>query len=99
MGATVVCLEEVSFVHPSFTYILITACRPYLHIYAHSDEVEEVGVINLNGVNIESNPEMEALLGVRHCFSNYLLTHIELITKPCRSNLHSPYSHPPIPTH
>lgn len=39
--------------------------RPYLHIYAHSNEVVETGVVNLNGVNIESNPEMEALLGVR----------------------------------
>ncbi len=39
--------------------------RPYLHVYLHSNEVEETGVISLNGVNIESNPEMEALLGVR----------------------------------
>lgn len=41
------------------------AHRPYLHVYLHSNEVEETGVISLNGVNIESNPEMEALLGVR----------------------------------
>lgn len=38
--------------------------RPYLHMYKHSNEIEEVAVVNLNGVNIESNPEMEALLGV-----------------------------------
>ena len=36
-------------------------------MYKHSNEVEEVGVVNLNGVNIESNPEMEALLGVSFC--------------------------------
>ena len=34
-------------------------------MYAHSNEVEEIGVISLTGVNVESNPEMEALLGVR----------------------------------
>ena len=33
-------------------------------MYAHSNEVEEIGVISLTGVNVESNPEMEALLGV-----------------------------------
>ena len=34
-------------------------------MYKHSNEVEEVAVVNLNGVNIESNPDMEMLLGVR----------------------------------
>jgi len=33
-------------------------------MYAHSNELEEKGVINLNAVNVESNPEMEILLGV-----------------------------------
>ena len=39
--------------------------RPYLHMYAHSNEIEEIGVVSLTGVNVESNPEMEMLLGVR----------------------------------
>lgn len=34
-------------------------------MYAHSNEIEEIGVISLTGVNVERNPEMEALLGVR----------------------------------
>ena len=34
-------------------------------MYAHSNELEEKGIVNLNGVNIESNPDMETLLGVR----------------------------------
>ena len=38
-------------------------------MYAHSNELEETAVVNLNGVNIERNPEMEALLGVRPTFS------------------------------
>lgn len=33
-------------------------------MYAHSNELEEKGVINLNAVNVESNPDMEMLLGV-----------------------------------
>ena len=38
--------------------------RPYLHIYAHSNELEETGVIGLHGVNVESDPHKESLLGV-----------------------------------
>jgi hypothetical protein len=34
-------------------------------MYAHSNELEENGVINLNAVKVESNPDMEMLLGVR----------------------------------
>jgi kinesin family protein 1 len=33
-------------------------------MYAHSDELEENGVINLNAVNVERKPDMEMLLGV-----------------------------------
>lgn len=47
---------------------LTFCCRPYLHMYKHSNEIEEVAVVNLTGVNLESNPEMEALLGVRAHF-------------------------------
>jgi hypothetical protein len=39
--------------------------RPYLHVYKHSNEVEEITVISLDGVNVESNSDMESLLGVR----------------------------------
>jgi hypothetical protein len=38
--------------------------RPYLHMYSHSDELEEVGIISLTGVKIENDPEMERLFGV-----------------------------------
>lgn len=34
-------------------------------MYKHSNELEEVAVVNLIGVNMERNPEMESLLGVR----------------------------------
>lgn len=38
--------------------------RPYLHIFAHSNELEETGIISLTGVNVESDPQKESLLGV-----------------------------------
>jgi hypothetical protein len=33
-------------------------------MYKHSNELEEVGIASLSGVNVESNPEMESLFGV-----------------------------------
>ena len=52
----------ITWVHPRGAYSELS--RPYLYMYAHSNEIEEIGVISLTGVNVESNPEMEALLGV-----------------------------------
>jgi hypothetical protein len=46
--------------------------RPYLHIYAHSNELEEVGVVSLTGVNVENDPHKELLLGVRPYLSCYV---------------------------
>jgi kinesin family protein 1 len=42
--------------------------RPYLYIYSHSNELEEVGVVGLDGMNVESDPQKEILLGVRDLF-------------------------------
>ena len=42
-------------------------------MYARSNELEEKGVINLNAVNVESNPDMEMLLGVRLSISFLIL--------------------------
>lgn len=33
-------------------------------MYAHSNELDETGIINLNGAKVETNPDMESLLGV-----------------------------------
>lgn len=33
-------------------------------MYAHSNELEEVGVVSLTGTNVESDPQKEMLLGV-----------------------------------
>lgn len=48
------------------------AFRPHLYMYAHSNELDEVGVISLNdsSVKVEHTPEMDALFDV----SSYNLT-------------------------
>lgn len=67
MGAALVCSEEVLQLFPDHcpgSWPDAVSYRPYLNVYAHSDENEETAVIGLTGVNVECNPEMEALLGV-----------------------------------
>jgi len=48
--------------------------RPYLYIYEKSDEVSELGVINLLHVHIDSNPEMELMLNRKNIFAIYSST-------------------------
>ncbi|KAJ4472001.1 kinesin-like protein [Lentinula aciculospora] len=43
--------------------------RPYLHMYAQSNEVEEIGIVALTAVNIEDDPLKEALLGKPFMFT------------------------------
>ncbi|KAI0643632.1 kinesin-domain-containing protein [Trametes meyenii] len=61
--------------------------RPYVHMYAHSNEVEEIGVISLNGVNIESNPEMEALLGKKFTFTLFTSSNSYALAAPSQKEL------------
>ncbi|PLW15697.1 hypothetical protein PCANC_14326 [Puccinia coronata f. sp. avenae] len=48
--------------------------RPYLYIYEKNDEVEELGVINLLNVHVDSNPEMELMLNRKNIFAIYSST-------------------------
>ncbi|TBU27698.1 kinesin-domain-containing protein [Dichomitus squalens] len=61
--------------------------RPYLHMYAHSNEVEEIGVISLTGVNVESNPEMEALLGKKFTFTLFTSSNSYALAAPSQKEL------------
>ncbi|KAI0052618.1 kinesin-like protein [Auriscalpium vulgare] len=56
--------------------------RPYLHVYKHSNELEEIGIISLDGVNIESNPEMEGLLGKRFTFTLFTSSNSHAFAAP-----------------
>ncbi len=42
-------------------------------MYAHSNELEEIGIISLSAVNVESDPQKEHLLGVGLLPSIWLL--------------------------
>jgi hypothetical protein len=40
-------------------------CSPFLSLYAHSDEVEELAVISLPpGIKVETDPNWESMTGV-----------------------------------
>ncbi|KAI0260499.1 kinesin-like protein [Gloeopeniophorella convolvens] len=56
--------------------------RPYLHVYMHSNELEEIAVISLDGVNVESNAEMEALLGKRFTFTLFTSSNSHALAAP-----------------
>lgn len=38
--------------------------RPYIYIYAHQNEQDEVGVINISSVRVDNNKALEKLLQV-----------------------------------
>jgi hypothetical protein len=60
-----VCFEEVCDLTPiRIAHDPKHVFRPYLHVFAHSNELEETGIISLSGVNVESDPFKESLLGV-----------------------------------
>ncbi|ORZ11074.1 hypothetical protein BCR42DRAFT_454115 [Absidia repens] len=45
--------------------------RPYIYIYAHQNEQDELGVINISSVRIDHNKPLEKLLQRNHVFSLY----------------------------
>ncbi|GLB33311.1 putative TRAFAC class myosin-kinesin ATPase superfamily protein [Lyophyllum shimeji] len=56
--------------------------RPYLHIYAHSNEVEEIGVVSLSGVNVENDPHKEYLLGKPFSFTLFTASNSHALAAP-----------------
>ncbi|TFK43113.1 kinesin-like protein [Crucibulum laeve] len=63
--------------------------RPYLHIYAHSNELEETGVISLTGVNVESDPHKESLLGKPFSFTLFTSSNSHALAAPSAKELQS----------
>lgn len=53
-------------------------------MYAHSNEIDELAVVNLNGVNLERNIETESLLGVRHS-PNIVPDHVTYVHLPAET--------------
>ena len=69
--------DEVSTRLPRFE-LFSQDDRPYLYVYKHSNEIEEVTVIGLDGVNVECNPEMGLLLGVSYATLPFAYTIVTL---------------------
>ncbi|KAF9004702.1 kinesin-like protein [Cyathus striatus] len=63
--------------------------RPYLHIYMHSNELEETGIISLSGVNVESDPAKEALLGKPFSFTLFTASNSHALAAPNLKELQS----------
>ncbi|RXW24238.1 hypothetical protein EST38_g1621 [Candolleomyces aberdarensis] len=61
--------------------------RPYLHMYAHSNELEEIGVISLSGVNVESDPQKEMLLGKPFSFTLFTASNSYALAAPNQKEL------------
>jgi kinesin family protein 1 len=63
--------------------------RPYLHVYLHSNELEEVSVISLTGVNVESDPLKAQLLGKPNSFTLFTSSNSHALAAPNVKELHS----------
>jgi len=64
MGKAMVCPKTVKNQRKDMMIVIDVISRPYLHMYAHSNELEELGIISLSGVNVQNDPLKESLLGV-----------------------------------
>ncbi|KAG6853719.1 hypothetical protein C0991_002135 [Blastosporella zonata] len=60
---------------------------PYLHIYAHSNELEETGIVSLSGVNVESDPHKEFLLGKPFSFTLFTASNSHALAAPSAKEL------------
>ncbi|KAI5894442.1 kinesin-domain-containing protein [Schizophyllum commune H4-8] len=63
--------------------------RPYLHIYTSSNELEEVGIVSLSGVNVEADPAKEALLGKPYSFTLFTASNSHALAAPNLKELQS----------
>jgi len=58
--------------------------RPHLYIYAHSNELDEVGVISLSGsgVKVEHSSTMDTLFGRKHTFTLFTPSNSHALAAP-----------------
>ncbi|KAG0695782.1 hypothetical protein DFH29DRAFT_954061 [Suillus ampliporus] len=63
--------------------------RPYLHIYTHSNELEEAGLISLHGANLECDAQKELLLGKQFSFTLFTTANSHALAAPSFKELQS----------
>ncbi|KAF5390500.1 hypothetical protein D9757_005222 [Collybiopsis confluens] len=56
--------------------------RPHLHMYTRSNELEEIGIVTLTGVNVESDPLKESLLGKPFSFTLFTASNSHAFAAP-----------------
>ncbi|KAF9561655.1 kinesin-like protein Klp8 [Mortierella alpina] len=67
--------------------------RPYMYIYTHSSETDELGVVNLTHVRVDHQKDLENMLNRHHVFAIYTANNAYLLQAPSRDEMCSWLSH------
>ncbi|KAF9941291.1 kinesin-like protein Klp8 [Mortierella alpina] len=67
--------------------------RPYMYIYAHSSETDELGVVNLTHVRVDHQKDLEIMLDRHHVFAIYTTNNAYMLQAPSRDEMCSWLSH------
>ncbi|KAF9948553.1 kinesin-like protein Klp8, partial [Mortierella alpina] len=61
--------------------------RPYMYIYAHSSETDELGVVNLTHVRVDHQKDLENMLERHHVFAIYTSNNAYMLQAPNRDEM------------
>ncbi|OAQ32427.1 kinesin-domain-containing protein [Linnemannia elongata AG-77] len=67
--------------------------RPYMYIYAQSNEADELGVVNLTHVRVDHQKDLENMLNRQHVFAIYTTSNAYLMQAPTRDEMCSWLNH------
>ncbi|KAF9098158.1 kinesin-like protein Klp8 [Mortierella sp. GBA35] len=67
--------------------------RPYMYIYAQSNEADELGVVNLTHVRVDYQKDLENMLNRQHVFAIYTTSNAYLMQAPTRDEMCSWLNH------
>ncbi|KAK3837343.1 MAG: hypothetical protein J3R72DRAFT_197694 [Linnemannia gamsii] len=67
--------------------------RPYMYIYAQSNEADELGVVNLTHVRVDHQKDLENMLNRQHVFAIYTTSNAYMLQAPSRDEMCSWLNH------
>ncbi|KAF9150714.1 kinesin-like protein Klp8 [Linnemannia schmuckeri] len=67
--------------------------RPYMYIYAQSNEADELGVVNLTHVRVDHQKDLENMLNRQHVFAIYTTSNAYMMQAPTRDEMCSWLNH------
>ncbi|KAF9908680.1 kinesin-like protein Klp8 [Linnemannia zychae] len=67
--------------------------RPYMYIYAQSNEADELGVVNLTHVRVDHQKDLENMLNRQHVFAIYTASNAYMLQAPSRDEMCSWLNH------